>query len=168
MTVCAFDLTGPYAYDESIQALWVPFIADVDEPTDDEIATGVDLQESYDLTDIIGWEVKTEIIKDGVWGPFEEQRMGRQSIADATLIFASDRGGVDVRMLWVRGETGFIVLLPSGPYLDHPSAPVNVYPVRVAQLTQQQRLRTGGGSLIQVDFAITGRVGENVLIVEGS
>jgi hypothetical protein len=167
MTVCAFDLSGPYAYDLNIQALWVSVIADVDEPTDDEIATGIDL-EGYDLTDIVGWEVKTEIIKDGIWGPFEEQRMGRQSIADATLIFASDRAGVDVRMLWVRGETGFIVLLPSGPYLDHPTAPINVYPVRVAQLTQQQRLRTGGGSLIQVDFVITGRVGENVLVVEGS
>lgn len=168
MTVCVFDLTGPYAYDPNIQALWVAAIVDVDEPTDDEIATGVDLQEFYDLTDIVGWEVKTEIIKDGIWGPFEEQRMGRQSIAESTMIFAADRAGSDVRMLWIRGETGFIVLLPSGPYLDHPSAPVNVYPVRVAQLTQQQRLRTGGGSLIQVDFVITSRVGENVMVVESS
>lgn len=168
MTVCPFDLTGPYAYDLSIQALWVESIADVDNPTPDEIATGVDLQAFYGLTDIVGWEVKTEILKDGIWSPFEEQRLGRQSIADATLIFAADRDGVDVRMLWMRGDTGFILLLPSGPYLDHPFAPFNVYPVRVAQITQQQRLRTGSGSLIQVDFAITSHVGENVLAVEGS
>jgi hypothetical protein len=168
MTVCAFDLTGPYAYDLSIQALWVPAIVDVDAPTPEEIATGVDLQEFYDLTDIIGWEVKTEIIKDGIWGPFEQQRLGRQSIAESSMIFASDRDGMDVRILWMRGEPGFIVLLPSGPYLDHPFAPVNVYPVRVAQLTQHQRLRTGSGSVIQVDFAITNHVGENVLVVEGS
>jgi hypothetical protein len=168
MTVCTFDLTGPYAYDLSIQALWVASIADVQEPTDDEIATGVDLQASYNLTDIVGWEVAIEIIKDGVWGPFEEQRMGRQSVQEAAMLFASDRAGADVRMLWTRGEAGFIVLLPSGPYLEHPTAPVNVYPVRVAQITQLQRLRTGSGSQLRVDFVITSRVGENVLVMEGS
>lgn len=167
-TPCPFDLTGPYAYDLAIQALWVASIADVQEPTDDEIATGIDLQEFYDLTDIIGWEVATEIIKDGKWGPFEEQRMGRQSIQEAAMLFASDRAGADVRMLWTRGEVGNIVLLPSGPYLEHPTAPVNVYPVRVAQITQLQRLRTGSGSQLRVDFVITSRVGENVLIMEGS
>lgn len=165
---CPFDLTGPYAYDLSIQALWVESILDAQEPTDDEVATGVDLQEFYDLTDIIGWEVATEIIKDGIWGPFEEQRMGRQSIQEAAMLFASDRAGSDVRMLWQRGDTGFIVLLPSGPYLEHPTAPVNVYPVRVAQITQLQRLRTGSGSQLRVDFVITSRVGENVLVMEGS
>lgn len=163
MTVCAFDLTGPYAYDLNIQALWILSVADVDNPTSVEIATGVDLAD-YDLTDIIGWEIQTEVIRDGIWGPFEEQRMGRQSIRESTLVFASDRAGLDIRMLLYRGQPGFIALLPSGPYLDHPTAPINVYPVRVAQLTQQQRLRTGGGSLIQVDFVITRHVGENVMV----
>jgi len=163
--VALCDLTGPYAYDLNIVALWVPAIADVQAPTDVEIATGVDLQATYDLTDIVGWEVETEILKDGEWGPFQEQRMGEQSIEDARMIFAADRAGQDIRILWNRGDLGYIVLLPSGQYLDHPTAPVNVYPVRVAQLTQQQRLRTGGGSLIGVAFAITSRVGENVLVV---
>lgn len=163
--VALCDLTGPYAYDLNIVALWVPTIADVQAPTDVEIATGVSLQPTYDLTDLIGWEVETEIIRDGKWGPFEEQRMGEQSVADARMIFAAHRDGNDIRILWNRGDLGYIVLLPSGPYLDHPTAPVNVYPVRVAQLTQQQRLRTGGGSLILVTFAITARCGENVLVV---
>lgn len=163
--VAQCDLTGPYAYDLNIVALWVASIADVQAPTDVEIATGVSLQPTYDLTDIIGWEIETEIIKDGIWGPFQEQRMGEQSIEDARMIFAAHRDGNDIRTLWNRGDLGYIVLLPSGPYLDHPTAPVNVYPVRVAQLTQQQRLRTGGGSLILVTFAITARAGENVLVV---
>jgi hypothetical protein len=162
--VALCDLTGPYAYDLNIVALWVASIADVQAPTDTEIATGISLQPLYDLTDIIGWEVETEILKDGIWGPFQEQRMGEQSIADARMIFAAHRDGNDIRTLWNRGDTGYIVLLPSGEYLDHPTAPVNVYPVRVAQLTQQQRLRTGGGSLILVTFAITARCGENVLV----
>jgi hypothetical protein len=159
------NLTGPYAYDLSVQVLWVAAIADVQAPTDVEIATGVDLQATYDLTDIVGWEVETEILKDGLWGPFQEQRMGEQSIPDARLIFAAARDGNDIRQLWDRGDTGYIVILPSGPYLEHLTAPVNVYPVRVAQLTQQQRLRTGGGSLILVTFAATARAGENVLVV---
>lgn len=163
--VAACGLTGPYAYDLNVVVLWVETIADVQAPTDVEIATGVSLQPTYDLTDIIGWEVETEILKDGIWGPFEEQRMGEQSVADARMIFAADRAGNDIRTLWNRGDAGYIVILPSGEYLDHPTAPVNVYPVRVAQLTQQQRLRTGGGSLILVTFAMTARVGENVTVV---
>jgi hypothetical protein len=159
------DLTGPYAYDLSIQALWVPTIVDVQAPTDVEIATGIDLQALYDLTDIIGWEVDTDVLRDGDWGPFEEQRMGEQKCADSRLMFAADRAGVDVRTLWIRGQEGNIVLLPSGHYLDHPTAPVNVYPVRVSQLTQQQRLRSGLGSRILVSFTVRKRVGENVTIV---
>lgn len=159
------ELTGPYAYDESVAVLWVASILDVQAPTDVEIATGVDLIPAYDLTDIIGWEIETEIIKDGKWGPFEEQRMGEQSIGDSRLMFAADRAGNDVRTLWSRGQAGNIVILPSGPYLEVPTAPVNVYPVRVAQLTQQQRLRSGGGSVILVTFAVRERCGENVTIV---
>lgn len=159
------DLTGPYAYDLSIQALWVPSILDVQAPTDAEIATGVDLQATYDLTDIIGWEVETEVIRDGIWGPFQEQRTGEQSVADSRMLFAADRAGSDIRTLLARGQEGFVVLLPSGPYLLHPTAPVNAYPVRVAQLTQQQRLRTGSGSTLMVAFVVRARVGENVTIV---
>lgn len=159
------DLTGPYAYDLDVQVLWVPVILDAQAPTDVEIATGLDLQALYDLTDIIGWEVDTEIIRDGIWGPFQEQRLGEQSIADSRLMFAAGRDGNDIRTLWNRGDEGFIVILPSGPYLAHLTAPVNVYPVRVAQLTQQQRLRSGGGSQILVSFAIRARAGENVTVV---
>lgn len=163
MTVCS--LTGYYTYDPNMVVLWVPNIADVQIPTASEIVTGTDLTEDHCLTDILGWEIETEVIRDGVWGPFEEQRMGRQSIADSRFVFPADRSGNDIRTLWDRGDPGNIVILPSGSYADYPAAPVNVYPVRVSQLTQFQRLRTGGGSVILVSFVITARCGENVLIV---
>lgn len=159
------ELSGPYAYDLNVVVLWVESIANVQAPTDTEILSGVDLQAGYDLTDIIGWEVDTDIIDDGRWGVFREQRLGQQSIDDSRLMFAADLGGNDVRTLLARGDVGNIVIMPSGQYLDIPTAPVNVYPVRVAQLTQQQRLRSGGGSVILVTFAVTARVGENVSVV---
>lgn len=161
-------LTGPYTYDPNVVVLWVPIIADAQAPTDAEIVTGgVDLQSNYNLTDIVGWEIETQTLRDGRWGPFEEQRMGGQTIADSRLVFAAGRDGnfKDVRSLWLRGQTGFIVIMPSGPYQAYPTAPINVYPVRVSQITQQQRLRTGGGSLLMVTFVITGRCGENVFVV---
>lgn len=161
---CAFDLTGPYAYDLSVQVLWVPSIANAQAPTAAEIATGVDIQAVYNLTDIVGWEIETNILTDGQWGPFELERLGKQNIGDTRLLCAADRGGADIRSLLSRGQDSFVVILSSGPYLDHPTAPVNVYPVTVAQLTQQQQLRTGGGSLIRVDFAVRARCGENVLV----
>lgn len=158
-------LTGPYAYDLNIQALWVATIADVQEPTPSELAAGHDLQALYDLTDIIGWEIKTEIIADGDWNAMVEERLGKQSIDDTSFLFAADRSGDDIRTLLTRGQVGYVVLLPSGPHLDYPSAPVHVFPVRVAQITQQQRLRTGSGSTLFVDFAVTARCGESVDVV---
>lgn len=164
MTVCTFDLTGPYVYDENVVVLWVASIADAQAPTAAEIATGTSLQPSYNLTDIIGWETETEIIKGGKWGPQELQRLGEQSIPDAGFIFAAARDGNDIRTFWNRGEEGFIVFLPSGPYLDHPTALVDVFPVTVAQLTQRKALRLPS-SQIMVSFAIRERCGENVTIV---
>lgn len=164
-TPCTFDLTGPYAYDLSIQALWVASIADAQAPTDVEIATGVLLNDApYHLTDLIGWETETEIIKGGKWGPQELQRLGGQAVPSAGMIFAAARDGNDVRVLWDRGDEGFIVLLPSGPYLEHPTAPINVYPVTVAQLTARQQLRQPSAQLL-VSFAIRERIGENVQVV---
>lgn len=161
---CSFDLTGPYVYDLNIQAQWSTSIMDPQAPTDVELAASTNLN-AYDLTDLAGWEAETNIIKDGIWGPFEEQRLGRQSVPTAAMVFAADRAGVDIRQLWARGDIGWIILLPSGPYLEHPTAPVNVYPVRVAQITQRQRLRDGGGSLLLVNFAVRSRIGENVQVV---
>ena len=162
MTVCS--LVGPYTYDPNVIVMWQTNVANVQIPTGSEMATGTVLNNTYCLTDIIGWEIGTETIRDGIWGPFEEQRMGRQSIAESQLLFTADRAGNDVRQLWTRGEQGFIEILPSGPYADYPAAPINVYPVRVSQLTQLQRLRTGGGSLILVSFVIRLRCGENVTV----
>lgn len=162
MSIC--DQTGTYTYDNNVIVLWVTSIANVQIPTASQLVTGTTLNDTYCLTDIMGWEIETDTIDDGIWGPFEEQRMGRQSIADSRFLFAAHRDGADIRTLLTRGETGNIVILPSGPYLQHLTAPVNVYPVRVSQLTQRQRLRTGGGSIIEVTFVITARCGENVTV----
>ena len=162
---CSFDLTGPYVYDLNVQVLWTTSIMDVQAPTDVEVAAATLLNDTYDLTDIIGWEAETNIISDGEWGPWEEQRLGRQKVPTEALMFAAHRDGNDIRTLLTRGDLGWILILPSGPYLLHPTAPINVFPVRVAQLTQRQRLRDGGSSLILVNFAARGRVGENVTVV---
>lgn len=161
---CSFDLVGPYVYDWNIEFRWSLSIMDVQAPTDVEVAASV-LLNDYDLTDIIGWEPETNIISDGEWGPWEEQRLGRQRVPTEALIFAADRAGNDIRTLLARGDVGWILALPSGPYLEHPTAPINVFPVRVAQITQRQRLRDGGASLLLVNFASRGRVGENVTVV---
>lgn len=164
MTSSVCSTEGAYAYDPNIQALWTTTVADIDAPTEAEVTGATLLNDTYCLTDIIGWEVQTEIIRDPPWGVFEKQRVGGKSVADSGFIFAADRSGNDIRTLFSRGDVGYVMLLPSGPYTDYPSAPINVYDVRVAQITQRQRLRTGEGSLLIVQFAINA-VGENVTVV---
>jgi hypothetical protein len=158
------DLTGPYAYDLSVEVLWVPTIADTQAPTSTEIATGVSLLGSpYDLTDIIGWELESDRIDDNRWGPQVGQRLGQQAVSDAELRFTAGRDGIDVRALWSRGSSGNVVFLPSGPYLEHPTSPVQVFPVRVASVIQRQALRQPA-SILRALFAVQPGVGNNVLV----
>lgn len=163
MTACA--TTGTYTYDRNVQALWIATVANVQAPTAAEVATGVDLQATYNLTDILGWEPDTEKLVSGDWGPFQKQRMGKQKVPDSALMFAAARNGADVRALWDRGDTGYIMLLPSGPYLEQTAAPVHCFSVRVSQITQRQQLRTGGGSLLIASFTQRARMGESVTVV---
>lgn len=159
------DLLGPYAYDLSIQVLWVVSMADTQAPTDVEIATGVSLMPApYNLTDIIGWELDTDKINDDRWGPQVGERLGEQSVSDAELRFTAARDGNDVRLLWSRGDLGYIVFLPSGPYVEHAGAPIQVFPVQVSQITQRQALRQPA-SILRTVFAIRPGVGNNVYVV---
>lgn len=158
--------TGTYPYDRNVTVLWVPTIANIYAPTAAEIAAGIDLRDTYNMTQIMGWQIVTAPV-GGTWGPFDRKRMGKQSIGETQLEFAAQlsQGVNDIRSLWARGENGFIIILPSGEYLNYPNAPVNVYPVRVAQLTQRQGVRATGASLILVSFVVTLPCGENVFIV---
>ena len=161
------DELGPYAYDPNVHVLWVPTvtgIGDVEAPTDTELTAGTELNDPYNLTDIIGWEVETNVIDKMVYGPIITQLAGVQRVADMQLIFAADRvatPGADVRRLIARDDSGFIVLLPSGSFTDHPLAPMNVYPVDVAQVSQMHGLRQDA-STVRVTFVLTGPVGESV------
>lgn len=157
------DLIGPYAYDPNVQVLWTETIT-CDAPTEEEVLSAVTLND-FDLTDIIGWEIRADIITAPPWGAFATQRVGGQAIDRTELIFASERVGNDIRMLLQRFDEGFILILPSGPFIEVPEAPFNVYPVRVAQITQQQRLDTGEGSQLFVQFAIRDVVCDNVRVV---
>lgn len=157
--------TGAYPYDPFIHVLWTTTLVNPFAPAVTGI-TGVgaiDITDAYCLTDIVGWEVDTEVINAPPWGPFVTQRVGGQSVQAAVLVFAADRQGLDVRTIMARRAVGTIIILPSGPFLQNRFAPINIYPVRIAGLIQRQRLRAGG-SQIEVTFAIRDTVGENVVV----
>lgn len=161
------DEFGPYAYDPHVRVLWSLSIADVLEPTDDELIAATDLNDDYNLTDIVGWEVESNIIDKMVYGPIITQLSGVQRVNGMQLIFAADRVatvGADIRTLLSRDDEGFVVIMPSGAYTDHPFAPMNIYPTRVAQVSQMHGLRSPG-STIRVTFVLTGPVGESVFAV---
>lgn len=164
--VCS--LTGPYAYDPNVVVLWNDHVGDVQAPTEDEVMAAVNLIDDFDLTDIIGWELESDIIVVPPWGEFATQRVGGTAVPRSELLFAADRSGDDIRMLLAERDPGNVLFLPSGPYLDYPDAPLQVFPVRVAAITQLQRIRSGGASLLRVQFAIRGVPGNHVRVVTGS
>lgn len=161
--VACFD-SGGYRYNPNVVVLWADTIADVDAPTDVEINAAEELIPSpYCLTEIIGWETETEIIQIRAYGTFLPQLPASRLVENAQLVFTSDIGGNDIRTLLSRDDEGFVLFLPSGPLADYPTAPLNVFPARVAQLTQLQRLWEP--SRLLITFAITGHPGENVVAV---
>lgn len=157
--------TGPYAYDPHVQVLWVEDIVDIENPTDDELALGIDLQDVYDLSDIIGWTIGSPPKQDGLWGAKAEQRLDKQVVPTSQLLFPAYLDGTDIRSLLRRGDAGHIVILPAGQYLDYPLSPVDVYQVKVTQAAVNHVLR--GVAMVLVTFAVT-TFADNVLVVATS
>lgn len=161
--VACFD-SGGYRYNPNVRILWTQDIVDVDAPTEAEIEAATDLiMPPYCLVEMVGWEVDTEIIQIRSYGPFLRQLPASQSVDVSRLVFTADIGGNDIRTLLTKDDEGFVLFLPSGPLVDYPTSPLNVFPARVAQLTQMQRLWES--SKVVVSFAVTAAVGENVLAV---
>lgn len=157
------DEIGPYAYDPNVQVLWTEEIDDPCAPTALEVLSALTLND-FDLTDIVGWEVVAAILTVPPWGEFATQRTGSRGVDRAELVFASERVGNDIRISLSRFDRGFILILPSGPFLDIPDAPFNVYPVEVANIYQHQRLGEGGSQLT-VQFTIRDVVCQHVKVV---
>ena len=161
--VACFD-SGGYRYNPNVVVLWSDDVADVDNPTETEIEDATEIIPApYNLIEVIGWEMSTEIIQIRAYGPFLPQLPASREVENAQLVFASDIGGNDIRTLLSRDQEGFVLFLPSGPLVDYPDSPLDVFPARVAQITQLHRLWEP--SRLLVTFAITGHPGESVLAV---
>jgi hypothetical protein len=161
--VACFD-SGGYRYNPNVVILWSDDIDDVDNPTETEIeAATAMIPAPYNLIEVIGWEMATEAITIRRYGPFLPQLPASREVDGAQFVFASDIGGNDIRTLLSRDLEGYVLFLPSGPLTDYPDSPMDVFPVRVKQITQLHRLWEP--SRLLVSFVVTAHPGEGVLAV---
>lgn len=168
MITSSCDLSGTFEYDPYVQVLWSSVaVADPLEPTEAEIMAATTLNVApYHLTDIMGWQPETDVVRDPPWLGFENQRMGIRSIGESRLGFAADRSGNDIRSLITRGDEGTVFILPSGAFADVPNAPLHCYPVKVAEITPILDLRGGRGAILLVSYVILTEPGINVFAVD--
>lgn len=160
------DGLGPYAYDPNVRVMWTTTSLEVASPAATGVAGAVELNDTYNLTDIIGWEVERNVIDKMVYGPYVTQLAGVRRVSEMQLVFAADRIasiGADIRQLLAADDEGFVLILPSGSFSEYPLAPLNVYPVRVGQVSQLQGLRQAASS-IRVTFVLIDDVGESVFV----
>ena len=149
----------------NVIVMWQTNIANVQIPTGGEIVTGTVPQRHVLFDGHYGLGNRDRNDQGRHLGAIRRATNGATEYSRiSTAFYGGPCRERHPRQSCTSGEHGNIEILPSGPYSQHPAAPINVYPVRVSQLTQLQRLRTGGGSVILVSFVIRSRCGENVTV----
>jgi hypothetical protein len=150
-----------YIHPEVARVYWLPAVADVNAPTRVEI----EAVESFDLTqeiaDAPGWGIaanRTPVPDLGT--KFTGRVAGRIDPEDAQMVFYASSDTEDIRSVLSRGDRGFVYIAHGG---DVPTQLADCYPVEVVSVSKP--LSVGGDpAQITVDFAVTAKPGEDVVI----
>ncbi|MEV7871508.1 hypothetical protein AB0P17_36660 [Streptomyces sp. NPDC088124] len=140
------------------RVLWVPTIANKNNPTRAELNAGTALEGETGA--MAGWQTTSETVPTPALGSrFTPVVGGAITAAESSLTFWASKDGDDVRTLLTREATGFIVWMDEG---DVPAQMMDVYPVTV---TSQAKVRElDSAAQIMAQFAITSEPAENVTI----
>lgn len=137
-------------------------------PTRAEMNGGTNL--TPELSDWSGWVVDTEYLDvQPVNSPFRSKIPGTLLSPDSSLTFYTSKTGLDVRTIFSRWVTGFIMFLDGG---DNAGNRAEVYPVTVGMVSLVRGIvgQTSGGSgtdvasQVRVGFAITAAPAQNVTV----
>lgn len=137
-------------------------------PTRAEMNGGTNL--TNELSDWSGWVVDSEFLDvQPMNSPYKSTIPGSLLSPVSSLSFYTSKTGVDVRTVFSRGVTGFVMFLDGG---DSSGNRAEVYPVSVASVSVVRGIvgQTSGGSgtdvasQVRVGFAITAAPVQNVTV----
>jgi hypothetical protein len=128
-------------------------------PTAPELAAGTVLTNEID--DIAGWTVSTAFIetKDASTR-IRPQLAGAVTFEGSSITFNASKDGTDVRGVFTRGQTGFMIIGDAGLGTGKKA---DVYPIEVGALAKLRNLDNANFK-IRVDFGITGVPAEDITL----
>jgi len=128
---------------------WVASIAATSAPTRSELNAGVDV--TGEIAQIDGFQLESEVNSTQAFGStFGTSKPGSlRTSGQPGMVTYADEGGYDVRRLWTRMDTGFVVLLHGG---DIAGNLMDVWPVTVAVVSKP--FSTVDAAFVLVQFTI--------------
>jgi hypothetical protein len=140
------------------KVLWVPAIASIAAPSRAEINAGTALEGETGA--MAGWQTTSATVPTAALGSrFTPVVGGEITAADSSLTFWASKDGDDVRTLFTRDDTGFVVWMDEG---DVPGQTMDVYAVSVTSVAKVRELDQA--AQIMAQFAITREPAEDVTI----
>lgn len=117
---------------EISKVYWLPSIASsMLLPTRLEIAAGTEL--AQEIVDMSGWDpVPNAFAVNTLGSRFSPSMTGRTTMGAATIVFAADLGGQDIRQVLDVGDAGFVMWCDGG---DVATYPADVFPARVSAIS---------------------------------
>lgn len=140
--------------------LWVPTMADYENPSRSELNAGTALRREMNSSE--GWNTSGEDIAtpDGE-SRFEGSIPGKITAEESSFTMYADPTGQDSRQLMPRGTAGFVVRMPGG---DVAGRLMDVYPVRVKTVSKLMNVGDEDAGRLQFQFSITREPAEDLAI----
>lgn len=135
-----------------------PTIVSKAAPSVSELTAGTDL--SGEVQAVAGFNVTTNMIDvPDAGSDYTSKIPGRTSTDDSSLTFYTDLGASDVRTLFTRGDTGFVVIYPEGIVTG---GTLDVWPVTVTAVSKPNDIEAAG--MITVSFSVSSKPAVDVAI----
>jgi len=137
-----------YSALSGLQIVYVPTVADVNNPLRSEINAGTDL--TGEVMEWEGFTTTSETIETPDLTSFVAKIPGRVTAEDSSLTVYADADEDDVRDILPRGTRGFLLWMDQG---DTPGKKMDVYPIEVTSLTKVRSMEDA--TVLRVDVSMT-------------
>lgn len=144
---------------------FVSTIADIDAPTEAEMAAGTDI--TCDVAEISGFSFSNSPIDvPDMCSPFVKSIPGEDTAEDSSITFYEDNTSNPTRTLLLKGVEGYMALFPYGVTGGAPSAgdELEVWPVSVASSTREWSAGNEPARFM-VEFTITDVPDQDAVVV---
>lgn len=137
-----------YSALSGLEIVYVPTIADINNPLRAEINAGTDL--TGEVMEWEGFTTTSETIETPDLTSFVAKIPGRVTAEDSSITLYADADEDDVRDILPRGTRGFLLWMDQG---DTPGKSMDIYPIEVTSLTKVRSMEDA--TVLRVDVSMT-------------